>query len=424
MTDERTRPTRLLRRDPGRGRVPKPPGPPPPPGPPLGTRLVKPGDFTLMATDFTNGLQVIDGEVRIAIGNSGKVVFVGSQAATGGAAPPQAVFVSNGGALEVLATGVSGYGNVRAIRLAGTGEILFVADRPGRRGLYRGVPGSAAIATLYEGAFDWGFDPEGLPTPQQRIAIAPNDTLAFSSLVSGKGGVYRSTVQGPPTLLRKGSGVFYNNQALDVNSAGAVAVQMEYTDPNGGLQRGILLFDSVGDTLASIDTVIERQGVGTQPELAINDSGKVAFALNWPITIQYYTPILPASGEPATPTTKQSVPAGVHVGTPSPFGTPFTFTTIATPADGYSHFGNVSFSDAGRVVFEARFGGESGVFMGANAATDTIALTGEEVVIGGAAQFFSIVRLGDINSANQLAIQTSDFRSTDQKIWRVQLPPV
>ena len=37
-------------------------------------------------------------------------------------------------------------------------------------------------------------------------------------------------------------------------------------------------------------------------------------------------------------------------------------------------------------------------------------------------QFFSIVRLGGLNNAGQVAIQTSDFRTADQKIWRVELP--
>ena len=66
--------------------------------------------------------------------------------------------------------------------------------------------------------------------------------------------------------------------------------------------------------------------------------------------------------------------------------------------------------------------GVEGVFFGSDPVADQVATSGVDIVIGGATQFFSVVRLGGLNNAHQLAIQTSDFRSTDQKIWRVQLP--
>jgi VCBS repeat-containing protein len=194
-------------------------------------------------------------------------------------------------------------------------------------------------------------------------------------------------------------------------------MDMEYGDPNAGLRRGLLMFDTPGDTLATIETTLER--VGAQAQVAINNAGQVAFSLDAPVTIQYFTPPLPGGGVPSSTLT---VPAGVHRATPTPFGTPFSFTTIATPADGYSAFGKVALNDSGTVVFEANHNSNTGVFFGANAATDTIAITGEDVTVGGRSQFFSIVRLGGLNDANQLAIQTSDFRTTDQQIWRVQLP--
>jgi hypothetical protein len=145
----------------------------------------------------------------------------------------------------------------------------------------------------------------------------------------------------------------------------------------------------------------------------------VALSINAGVTIQYFTPPLPGGGAPST---TQTIPAGVHLATPTAFGLPFTFTTIAAPADGYTSFGDVSVNDDGIVAFAAGYAGNSGVFIGDDPLDDVVAITGEDVTIGGVRYFFSVVRLGGLNDAGQLAIQTSDFRTTDQQIWRVQLP--
>jgi hypothetical protein len=113
---------------------------------------------------------------------------------------------------------------------------------------------------------------------------------------------------------------------------------------------------------------------------------------------------------------------GVHLATPTAFGLPFSFTTIAQPSDGYENFGKVVVNEAGTVAFEASVGSNSGVFFGPDPMTDTIAITGVNIPVAGINNFFSVVRLGSLNDANQLVIQTSDFLSTDQRIWRVQLP--
>lgn len=388
-----------------------------------GPRSVRPEDFTLLATDFVGGVQFIDGNVRVAINASGQVAFVATELPPPASGFAQALFVTNAGGLAKLPTETLGFIDVDAVQVASAGDVAFIATRNGgatpMRGVYRGNAAAGTVTPLYEADPAWTFGDPGGPPPQARLSMSANDTLAFSTLVSANGGLYRSTLTGPPLLLRAGSGTFFNNQAFAVNNAGALVVQMEYTDPNAGLTRGLLLFDTPGDTLGTIETAGERAGIGWQPRVAINNAGQVAFSINGSVTIQYYTPPLPGGGAPSA---MQTIPAGVHLATPTPYGLPFTFTTVATPADGYSSFGDVAVNDAGRVVFSAAHDGNGGVFFGSDPVADKVAITGVDIVIGGATQFFSVVRLGGLNNAHQLAIQTSDFRSTDQKIWRVQLP--
>ena len=143
--------------------------------------------------------------------------------------------------------------------------------------------------------------------------MSGNGTIAFSNIVNGSGAFYTAPAGGAATVLRQGSGTFFNNQALDVNDAGAGAMQMEYTDPNHGLSRGILVFDTPGDDLSSIETTVERTGVGVQPRLSINNLGQVAFALDTSVTINYFNPPLPGGGAPAG---SQMLTEGIYLATP------------------------------------------------------------------------------------------------------------
>lgn len=391
-----------------------------------GAGRVQPTDFTLIATDFAGGVQFIDGDERIAINASGQVAFVATELPPPSSGFSTAVFVSQpGGTLAKLPTEALMYVDVKALQLAPSGEVAFVATNNTdlampRRGVYLGNAAADTITALLEADPAWSFGDPGGPPPQPRLAISANGTLAFSTLVSASGGLYRSALAGPPVLLRAGSGIYFNNQAFAVNDGGAMAVQMEYGDPNAGLSRGVLVFDTPGDTLATIESAGERASVGWQPRIAMNNLGEVVLSINSSVTIQYFTPPLPGGGVPSS---TQTIPAGVHRATPTAFGLPFTLTTIATPADGYTFFGDVAINDDGTVVFSAALpGGNSGVFFGPDPDDDAVAVTGEDIVIGGVTQFFSIVRLGGLNNAGQVAIQTSDFRTTDQKIWRVALP--
>jgi hypothetical protein len=385
-------------------------------------RRVQPEDFTLVARDFVDGVNFIDGNARTAINASGQVAFVASELPPPGSGFSRAIFVSHGAGLHKLPVETMGFVDVTAVQVASNGTLAFVATRSGGsplRGVYRGDAAADTIVPLLEADPAWTFGDPGSPPPQPRLSLSANDTLAFSTLVSANGGIYRGPLTGAPTLLRAGSGTYYNNQALAVNDAGVVAVQMEYTDPNAGLSRGVLLFDTPGDTLATIESAGERASVGWRPGVAINNLGQVALVINSSVTIQYFTPPLPGGGAPSV---TQTIPAGVHLATPTAFGLPFTFTTIAAPSDGYSSFSGVCVNSDGTVAFGASYGGNSGVFIGNDPERDVVAITGEDVTIGGVRYFFSVVHLGGLNDAGQLSLQTSDFRTTDQQIWRVQLP--
>jgi len=373
--------------------------------------------YTQIAYDFTGGIGFIDGTIDTAIAADGTVIFIA------GALPSGAlqIFGGTGGALTTVNTTAAGYSNISSIQISALGDVVFVARREGGaddyNGVYHSTLGGGPFTTLYE-VVNGPFPVD--PPPRPRVRMAENGTIAFSAIVNGDGAIYRGLADNPIEELRAGSGTFFNTQQFDVNSAGMVAVQMEYTDPNMGLSRGILNFESPGQGLDEITTTVERVSVGVQPTLAVNDNGQVAFALNTSITINYFDPPFPGGGNPNG---SQMLGPGVYLATPSAFGTPFTFTQIASTADGYTTFGDVDVNDNGVVVFEAGLaGGDSGIFFGNNPIDHMIARTGVDTTINGEDHFFSIVRLGQLNNSNQLSFQTSDFETTDQIVWRVTIP--
>ena len=216
-------------------------------------------------------------------------------------------------------------------------------------------------------------------------------------------------------MLRSGTGGFYNTQTLDVSDAGRVVVQMEYSDGfAGGLMRGLLLFDQPEQDKAVIDTAIEKLGVGTQPPVAINASGEVAFSL---------------AGDVSFPigTTVYNFPAGIYRATPTLFNTPKSLTLIADLGGKYCGFGAVDINDAGDVVFEARLDGElgctsgtasDGLFVGPDSEADAVVVRGDSGL--GAHQFFDDIRLGELNDAGQVSFTTtySEPLVDPIKVWR------
>jgi len=231
--------------------------------------------------------------------------------------------------------------------------------------------------------------------------------------VNGSGAIYRGPVAGPVTPLRSGSGTFFNMRDLDVNDAGSVAVQMEYNDPTNGLSRGILLFDAPGQTLWDIDTAIERLSVATQPTPSMNAGGQVAFALNSPVTLKFFDP--PGVYTPV-PAETITLAAGIYVSTPTPWGEPTQVVQLANTSGPYASFGKVEINDSGLVAFEANLDtGGYGIFTGPDAVAHKVVATGD--VVGPA--LFSWLKLGELNSAGELSLLTSDWHSTDRQVWRI-----
>lgn len=380
--------------------------------------------FDIIGQDFVGGVNFIDGSIRPSIAENGKVVFAGTTIP--GNTP--SFFVGNGvGALDVAGYSTSGYTNPAVVKVDAVGNLAFVGTRTAAphdfRGVYRTNTTGTSYSTVLE--VEQVFGPPPIPSPQSRLAMSGNGTIAFSNIVNGDGELYRAPQGGAAQILRAGSGTFFNNQRFDVNDSGAVAIQMEYTDPNNGLSRGILLFDTPGEGLASIETAVERTSVGVQPKLALNNLGQVAFILESNITIQYFNPPLPGGGSLGT---TQSLTPGVYMSTPSAFGTPFAFTKIADTSGLFNAFNEIRLNDSGAIVLEASIevspgNFETGIYTGGDPVADELVRTGKTININGEDNFFSIVRLGDLNHQDQITFQTSDFITTDQRVWRVNNVP-
>lgn len=392
-----------------------------------GSDPVGPENYTLIARDFVDGLYFIDGSVPPALTSDGKVAFVGTRPLPDNPnSQTQAIYFGDGSSLTSLGTQAAGYTRVLSVQYATSGDVAFVSERTPDtvllRGAYRTNTLGTAYTTLREAKANWSTSDGDLTPPQRSLAMSPNGTIAFSAIINGFGEVLRVAPGGAPEVMRSGEITAYNtgNQAghLDVNDAGEVAVQFEYLDPVVMLMRGLFVLDAPGETLATSETTLMRQPVSFRAPMAINASGQVAFSLAQPtIAVNYYTPPTSATG---APTAMQAVlQPGVYLATPAPFGTPFTFTQIASTASGYSAFGRVDLNDSGTVVFEADHDGSRGIFRGGDPVLDRIAITRQPMIIDGRNHFFSFVRLGQLNNANQVSIQTSDYYTTDQIVWRI-----
>jgi hypothetical protein len=404
--------------------------------------------YAVIARGFQGGVYFIDSNVRCSINPIGRVAFVASQINGLTATNRRAVFHGDGGALTKLAAESIGYTQITAVQISATNEVAIAATRTTSSTQWRGIyrlyswirrfPAYSPTSTLYGASapidsyqfYSLGqtlyegdsFITNGSgPTPAQRRLEMSTDgsTLVFSSLVNGKGGIYRSSFTGLPTLAQRGSGTFFNNVGLGVaGPSGAVAAEMEYGDPYRGLTRGALVFPAPALGVADVQSTIERGGIGLKIELALNSSGQMAFAINSDVTVPYFS--VPTGGGVETSTI--TLRAGVHVATPTPFGTPFTYRTVALASHGYSNFGEVAINDAGQVVFAANDGqGRAGVFYGSDPVAHAVAVTFEYQVLAGQLHFFSFVRLGGLNNAGQVAFVTTSYGSADQHVWRAQL---
>jgi len=301
------------------------------------------------------------------------------------------------------------------------GDVVFVADRPQAngcatgqkaRGAYRIAPTGGTLTTLFEACMD-GLNAE----VGHAIGMSPNGTVAFSQITNGHGALYRGPSTGPVTGLQSGAGSgVYNTGGVDIDDAGRAVVQTEYSDPNlGMLMRGILAFDTPGQAIASLDTAIEKLGIGSQPQPSINSSGVVAFSLNRAATVlvggSWYT-----------------FAEGAYTAVPTLMNTPKSLTVIADLSGDYCRIGNVDINDAGTVVFEATLrsaGGAcgsafDGIFTGPRATSQVVG-RGEPKLQSH--QNFDDIVLGEINDKGQVSFTTECTAATAEpvKVWRTGL---
>jgi hypothetical protein len=341
------------------------------------------------------------------------------------AAKPTSLVVGNGGTPSTLdltphQLQVSVLEPSRPARIRSGGEVALVADHAGiagcagsNRGAYHLDASGTTLSTYFENCPSSSVGVVG-----RDIGFSPNGTVAFSQITNGLGAIYRGPAAGPVTILRSGTGTFYNTGNLDVSDAGRVAVQMEYSDGfAGGLMRGILLFDTPEQDKLTMDTAIEKMGIGEQPPLAVNASGQVAFALN-------DTVVFPIAG------TTYTVGPGVYRATPTLFNTAKSITKITDDSGPYCRFGAVDINDSGTVVFEAALDSGThctvtssaanydGIFMGPNSSTDQLVIFGDTRL--GAHQHFDSIHLGEINNTGQVAFLTELSASTVDPVavWR------
>jgi hypothetical protein len=151
---------------------------------------------------------------------------------------------------------------------------------------------------------------------------------------------------------------------------------------------------------------------------SINNLGQVAFALNDPVTMNFYsTPNVFGSGLASSITLQP----GVYVTEPVLLGqTPRTYTQIANTDGDYDSFGRVLINDNGIVLFEASLDGtiDNGIFSGPDPVADLLVKTGQVLQSG---PVLSIIELGDLNNANQFTFLTSQFGG-DRSVWVATIP--
>jgi len=342
--------------------------------------------------------------VRPALNDGGRVAFVASDAAG-----VDHLALADGGPITSFDVSAWGLTNAVGIALDDASNVAFLAGTPAltsRFGVFATDSTGASPHVFYAAEAGGGIQDGGSVSGGSHLALAPNGTLAFSSITNGTGALYRGPVTGNVAVVQSGSGTFFNNQELDVNALGTVAMQMEHLAC--GLQRGVLVFDTPVPTIGGVTKAIAGLGIGEEPALAINDASAIAVALSGntsPLNI-----LRCGGGQ----TQSQSIPLGVYVATPTPFNDPPDLTPVADTTGAFVSFGEVDIDNAGSVVFEAYLaGGGRGIFTGPDPVADKIVATGD--TLGG--EVVTDVQLGHLNDGCQLSLLT--VSSNGRRVWRV-----
>jgi hypothetical protein len=371
-----------------------------------------PVSYTEVAREFVSNVGFLNPGVPVALSDDGRVVFSAESLPS----ELDGLFAWQAGVLTPIDLSGGNYTVLTSIAVNSAGHVAFVSRRDPAgadlfQGVYRTTTAATPILTLHE-------DLQGPdPGPAARFAaLSENGTVAYSTIDDGNGAIFRGPITGAPSILRSGSGIFFNTQRLDVNDAGQVAVQMEHVRPFGGLGRGILVFENSEQPLTSNKTAIEQTGVGVQPMPSINSAGQVAFSLNTTVTMNFYDP---ANNSGGTLIDSVTLDPGVYVTEPAGYGLPRSYTTIVDNTGPFESFGRVVINDAGMVVFQAGLdGGGGGLYIGDDPVADKIIELGEFID----ETQVSFIALGELNNNGQFTFITSDFISTDRQVWLATIP--
>lgn len=366
-------------------------------------------------TRITDGFGFAE-HVRPALANDGTVV----------AARTTELHVGNGGPTTIIDLASSnlqfnpGVQGSRAVQVRNEGDIVFVADRTGvvacdpmpARGVYRTDTLGAPISSIFQACVVSMEEKVG-----PHVSLSAGGTLAFSTILSSTGAIHRGSLGGPISVLRSGSGTFFNTREIVVNDSGQTAVQMEYTDPNAGLVRAVFVFEVPEQALTATDTAIER--ISVQPFISMNSNGIVALTFN-----NNFTMIIDG--------TPYSFDAGVYTSDPTAFNTPKMLTQIANMSGAFCGFGHIDINDAGEVVFEAQVAGGlggcggsfsswDGLYTGGNPSTDAVVEFGDAALEGH--QYYDSVVLGELNEDNQVSFLTTYSEPLVEPyiVWRTDL---
>lgn len=367
--------------------------------------------FTLIADDKLHGTY-IEKNVPASLADNGTVVFRGLDTLSS-----DALFSGNGLTNPVMVdlgdTGwinfLSSYDDIHSPQVISSGEIVFIAKRSilhvalgvvQFQGIYRAMLGGSGSDTLFEGG------PLGHhPVPRHNVAMAETGLVAFSTIANGNGAIYSGSVAGTPAVLRNGSGTFFNTLGIDINDAGLVPIQMEYSDSTIGLSRGILIFENPGDDLTTINTAIEKLNVGSQPQPVINNHDQVAFSLNNSVTLPLFL---------------TTFNAGIYKANPTAFDVAPDLTMIVGTDGPFDSFGRVEMDDFGNIVFEATLDNNvSGIYGGPDPLLDRIIQEGDQID----GNTVLDIRLGELNNSGQVAFITTDTSLID-RVYRVQGGPI
>lgn len=384
---------------PERPHHPKPPHHPPPTPP---TACDGPLSFQAVASGQS---EWSIGSAPPALNNLGQLAFVAVDAM---GAPH--LLLGDGGPLTAQNLATLGFEPPVRVALDDAANLAFLASTPSSGGLFGVFATDTAGSSLlvhYAAEEGGGLADGGSIVASRGLALAPNGTLAFSSIIDASGALYRGPITGGASVLVTGSSDFFNRQEMDVNAGGTVTMQMEHSAC--GLQRGVLAFDDPEPDIQDTNKAIAGLNVGQQPDHALNDAGVMAFALTGtsPTTEVLRCP-------PGEPFVRFNIVTGVYTAVPTPLSDPPNLTLIVDNSGPFASFGSIDINNAGNVVFEAELDtGERGIFKGPDPVLDKIVAVGDE--LGGEA--VTEVQLGQLNDACELSLAT--VSESGRSVWRI-----